>query len=155
MKNLIFILIFLLGFFSNNTVFAVANKATYSEKQTIRTIPKQNKLSYLEKIFTNKIKKTKALRLFPLPTRYVINSIRMAISQLQNSVSEKINSQNWTDYLIFLGCITIIGLATCFFIWLGLSFWLALLTGTVTSLLLSAFVFLITIWTINGGGFRC
>ena len=57
MKNLIFILIFLLGFLSNNTVFAVANKATYSEIQTIRTIPKQKKLSYLEKVFIKKIEK--------------------------------------------------------------------------------------------------
>ncbi len=57
MKNLIFILIFLLGFLSNNTVFAVANKATYSETQTIHNIPKQKKLSYLEKVFTKKIEK--------------------------------------------------------------------------------------------------
>ena len=57
MKNLIFILIFLIGFLSNNTVFAVASKATYSETQTIRTIPKQKKLSYLEKVFTKKIEK--------------------------------------------------------------------------------------------------
>jgi hypothetical protein len=57
MKNLIFILIFLLGFLSNNAVFAVANKATYSEKQTICTIPKQKKLSYLEKVFTKKVEK--------------------------------------------------------------------------------------------------
>ncbi len=41
MKNLIFILIFLLGFLSSKTAFAVAHKATYSEKQIIRTIPKQ------------------------------------------------------------------------------------------------------------------
>ena len=58
MKNLIFILIFLLGSLSNNAVFAVANKATYSETQIIRTIPKQKKLSYLEKVFTKKIAKS-------------------------------------------------------------------------------------------------
>jgi hypothetical protein len=57
MKNLIFILIFLLSFLSNNTVFAVANKATYSEIQTIGNIPKQKKLSYLEKVLNRKIEK--------------------------------------------------------------------------------------------------
>ncbi len=94
MKNLpfilIFILIFLLGFLSNNTVFAVANKATYSETQIIRTIPKQKKMSYLEKVFTKKIEKRKSLHSITLPTRYIVNSIRMAVSQLQSSITEKI-----------------------------------------------------------------
>jgi hypothetical protein len=57
MKNLIFILIFLLGFLSNKTAFAMANKAIVSEKQTINNIPKQKKTSYLEKVFNKKIEK--------------------------------------------------------------------------------------------------
>jgi hypothetical protein len=57
MKNHIFILLFLLGFLSNNTAFAVANKAIVSEKQTINNIPKYKKVSYLEKVFNKKIEK--------------------------------------------------------------------------------------------------
>jgi hypothetical protein len=154
MKNLIFILIFLLGFLSNNTTSAMANKAAYSTEQTIHTISRHKKVSYFEKVFSRKIGERKAIRLFTLPTRYVVNTIIMAVSQLQTSITEDDNWKPVRDYLIFLGCITIIGLATHFFIWLGFSFWLALLTGTITSLLL-AFVLLITIWIILGAPIRC
>jgi hypothetical protein len=57
MKNLIFILLFLLGFLSNNTTSAMANKAAYSTEQTIHNISKHKKLSYLEKVFTKKVEK--------------------------------------------------------------------------------------------------
>ncbi len=35
----------------------MGNKATYSETQAILTIPKQKKLTYLEKVFTKKVEK--------------------------------------------------------------------------------------------------
>jgi hypothetical protein len=53
MKNHIFIILFLLGFLSNKTVFAMANKAAYSTEQTI----KHKRTSYLEKVCNKHIEK--------------------------------------------------------------------------------------------------
>jgi hypothetical protein len=133
MKNHIFILLFLLGFLSSNTAFAMANKAAYSTEQNIHNIPKHKKTSYLEKIFSLKIGERKAIRLFTLPTRYVVNTIIIAVSQLQTSIFSKKNWDSFRDFFVFSGCITVLGLVTYFFIWLELGFWLTLLIA-ITSL---------------------
>ncbi len=114
MKNLIFMLIFLLGFLSNNTVFAVANKATYSEKQIIHNIPKQKKLSYLEKVLSKKIRKNAKL------------------SDSMFDLFDKIG----VSFLL-------VGLATIPFFLIGLSLEFSILAGFILALVLSIIVLFI------------
>jgi hypothetical protein len=149
MKTLPFILLFLLGFLSSNTVFAVSNKAIVSKKQTINNIPKHKKTSYLEKIFSRKIGERKTMRLLALPTRYVVNTIIMAVSQLQTSITEKIkkiedNNSKLSEIIVNIleGIGAVISIAASIYLayflfsLLGFSLLFALLAGIGSVLLI-------------------
>lgn len=119
MKNLIFILIFFVGFYQTNHVFALAKKTTYLTNQ----FPNHNENTKHKKKHTN---------IFSvLRTRYLANSTYMVFAQMKTALFAKKNSEStgkWAPFIIIgFGVLAI--LSGFYFVSIGMELWLALLAG--------------------------
>lgn len=135
---------------SNNIALGMTNKISYSKSQSINQLQKSIKKIFLKTILSKKTNKTKAMQVFTLPIRYVVNTMLMIVSFFKSYFSVKKDKSKWTDYLSFFICVGTIALAAYFCVVFGS--WTLFLTAIIA---LGGLLLLITLWIIVRGRVNC